>query len=665
MKHPADMSSRERLDQVVRQAMRVWRPPPRLKLSEWADQHFVLSAESAAEPGRWHTLPYQRGMMDAITDPSVTFWTVMKSARIGYTKMLNAAIGYYMHQDPCPIMVVQPAVEDAEGYSKEEIAPMLRDCPELGALLLGEGKSKDTNNTILHKRFRGGVLSMVGANSARGLRRVSRKVVAFDEPDAYPPSAGAEGDPISLGIRRSEYYHDRKILRGSTPTFAGISRIEAAFLAGDQRRYYVPCPHCAYMDILVFRRKGQADDRGHWMAWPEGKPEQAHFVCRRCGCEIEHHHKRSMVERGEWRAEAPFKGHASFHIWAAYSFSPNATWAQIAEEFIDANKRGPEVLKTFVNTVLGETWAERGDAPDWKRLYDRRESYQIGTVPAGAVLLTGGVDVQKDRLVYEVVAWGEEKQSWNVDVGVLPGDTSSPAPWDELSKLLDRKYSGADGELWTIGMMAVDSGYNTNQVYSWCRRYPMNRVIATKGRASERVLIGAPSKVDVTIAGKRRGYKVWIVGTDVAKSELYGWLRLESPTKESGAPFPPGFCHFPEQGEEYFKQLTAEHLVKVTRRTGHIVFEWQVQPERENHWLDCRVLARAAASLAGLDRLAGARKIRPPPAPPAPEPAPAPAEGAPSVTPAASEPAATPAPRRPGSWLGGGRPGGSWLGRRR
>src|SRR6185295_6671455 len=212
-----------------------------------------LSAESAAEPGRWRTLPYQREIMDAITDPSVVKVSVMKSSRIGYTKCINATIGYYIHHDPCPMMVVQPTIDDAEGYSIEEIAPMLRDCPALAALV-PKPKSRDGNNTILRKRFPGGSLSLVGANSARGFRRVSRKVVIFDETDGYPPSAGTEGDQIQLGIRRTEYYWDRKIIAGSTPTIAGISRIERLFLAGDQRRYYVPCPHCAFMQVLQFPR---------------------------------------------------------------------------------------------------------------------------------------------------------------------------------------------------------------------------------------------------------------------------------------------------------------------------------------------------------------------------------------------------------------------------
>lgn len=634
-----------------------WRPPPRLSLSEWADANFYLSAESAAEPGRWKTLPYQRGILDSITDPAVERVTLMKSARVGYTKCINAAIGYYMHQDPCPILVVQPTVEDAQGYSKEEIAPMLRDV-EVLARIIKEPTAKISDQTILAKAFPGGTLTMVGANSGRGFRRVSRRIVIFDEVDGYPPSAGSEGDQIQLGIRRSEYYWNRKIIAGSTPLVAGASRIEEMFETGDQRRYHVPCPHCGHLDILVFHE----GERGHFMQWPEDKPDEAHFVCRKNGCIIEDHQKRPMIGAGQWIADAEFRGHASFHIWAAYSYSPNASWGQLATEFLAAKRGGPEKLKTFVNTALGETWHERGEAPDWERIYQRREPYPIGSVPAGVRFLTAGVDVQKDRFVYEVVGWSETKESWSIDAGVIPGDTSAEASWTKLDELLMRTYPTGEGREFSIATLAIDSGYNTQQVYNWARRHPMSRVIACKGSATARTLIGAPSPVDVTSRGKKhqRGYKVWPVGVAIAKAELYGWLRLPLVAGEEP---PPGFCHFPEHGEEFFRQLTAEHLVTTRKRNGFTVLEWHVLPNRENHWLDARVYARAAASAQGIDRVVPASRPASPPAQARPasvspaferdEPRPGSSKSTPP----------RPEPRGNGGWLKG--KSGGWLGRRR
>lgn len=604
---------------------KLWRPPKKLTLSEWARRHYYLSAESSAESGRFRPYKYQIGIMDAISDRSIPFVSVKKSARIGFTKILNATAGFYIAQDPCPILCVQPTVEDAEGYSKEEIATMIRDSPKLSAIFGSGPKAKTTKDTILHKIYPGGSISMVGANSPRGFRRVSRKVILLDEIDGYPASAGGEGDPSKLAIKRSEYYHDRKIVRGSTPVLEGRSPIDEAFQDGDQRYFYVPCPHCGYFDRLVFQ---QQDGGGHWMRWPENEPEKAHFVCFDCGSAIEESDKFEVTEAGEWRATKPFEGHASFHIWAAYSSSPNATWGQLASEFEEARKAGPEKLKTFVNLVLGECWREKGEAPDYERLYSRRENYPIGSVPEGVLLVTAGVDVQKDRLYYEIVGWGRRKENWSIDAGFIMGDPYTDHPWRELDALLDRPLRGQAGDR-KIDILGIDSGAFTQTVYNWARRYPLSRVIATKGVRSAKTIISTPSKVDVSFRGRSIGYKVWPLGIDVAKAELYGWLKQ----KLEGEERPRGWAHFPEYPEEYFQQITAEHLVSKANARGFVDFYWEKLPNRENHWLDCRVIARACASLAGLDRL---RDDEPVTAKKAPRPASEVEETRPAETPAPS-----------------------------
>lgn len=431
----------------------------------------------------------------------------------------------------------------------------------------------------------------------------------MDEIDGYSVSAGEEGDPVKLAIRRSEYFWNRKIIGGSTPLIAGHSRIESLFESGDQRRYYVPCPHCGHMDYLVFT---QRDSGGHYMVFDTQNPKDAHFVCSVNGCVIEHSHKRGMIEKGEWRASKPFDGHASFHIWAAYSYSPNATWGDIATEFIESKRGGRDTLKTFINTVLGETWKESGEAPDWERLYSRREHYPIGSVPDGVKFLTCGIDVQKDRWVYVISGWSYNKESWIIDYGVIPGDTSNEKAWVALDELLQRQYPSHVGTQ-TIKMLAVDSGYNTNLVYSWVRRHERNRVVAVKGVSTARTLIGSPTPVDINLNGQRisRGAKVWPIGVDIAKSELYGWLKLPIPL--DGEKPPPGYVHFPELGDDFFKQLTSEHLVSTKQKTGYAKHEWQLIPGRENHALDARNYSRAAAAICGLDRMAPAKEDANPP----------------------------------------------------
>jgi phage terminase large subunit GpA-like protein len=628
---------------VIAAASQALKPPPRQSLSMWAEEKFRLSADAgAAEPGRWRTLPFQRGWMDAMTDPRNEQVSVIKSTRVGYTESIKALIGYHVDYDPCPVMVIQPTENDAKGFAKENIEPMLRDCPAVGDKF--GAKSRDS---LLLKRFRGGVLDIVGARAPGNFRRKGRRLILGDEIDGYPLDAGGEGDPLSLAWKRAEAFWNRKRVLGSTPKDAGTSRIEQEFFDGDQRRYYVPCPHCQQMQLLQFKN----------LRWPGGQPELAVFVCIHCGCEIEHARKPWMVERGEWRpgphaqfpnapAPKPWHGHASFHIWAAYSLLPNTTWGHIATEFVKANAAGADQLKTFINTWLGETWQAKGEAPAWERLYDRRETYAAGTCPRGVLFLTAGVDVQPNRLVYEVVGWGRDKESWSISAEVFSGDTSdlSPGgPWSHIDALLERTFRHELGPELRIRMLAVDSGDQTQVVYNYVRSRP-GRVMAVKG-ADIDVTVSPPSKVDVMADGTRVGsLMLHRVSTRLTKSELYGWLRLRMPTDEErakGARTPPGYCHFHQQGEEYFKQLTGEHQVDYKDARGFTIRVWEMIPGRENHWMDARRYARAAAASVGLDvskdsdwqaleRMLGELAAKPPEPPPvssapaaAPSPSPA------------------------------------------
>ena len=597
-------STAKRVVAAIRKALR---PSPRLALSAWADRYARLSAESSHKTGRWKTIPYQRGIMDAITDRRIERVSVRKSARVGYTKILNHAVGYYAHYDPCPIMIVQPTIGDAEGYSKDEIEPMIRDTPVLRGLFPAQDK-REKGNTILHKLFRGGQLRLVGADSPRGFRRVSMRFVGFDETDGYAQTAGEEGDQIKLGEARAGYFWNRKFLYGSTPTLDQTSRINRLFKRGDMRFYFVPCPHCDQPQILEWKN----------LRWDKGKPETAHFACAHNGCVIEYRHQRWMIEEADRRQQAgvpgfgwvatnpdPEPGHASFHIWAAYSYAPNATWAHLAREWLSAHK-SVEERKTFINTVLGETYKGEGDAPEWKKLYDRRALYKIGIVPTGGIILFAGVDVQKDRLEVEVVAYGRRMRSWSVDYRVIPGDTSQldgpNSPYRKLDELLAEVFPTEGGGEARIRRLAIDSGYNTNTVYQWVQRQTINRVIAVDGRDTYSMIIGQPKAVEVKVSGKRksRSVKLWPIGSSLVKTELYGWLKQEKPTDESGEDLPWGYCEFPQYGEEYFRQLTAEEIVPRLVK-GFRRYQWEKVYER-NEAIDCRVYARAASALEGIDR---------------------------------------------------------------
>ena len=520
--------------------------------------------------------------MDAITNPKIEQISVMKSARVGYSKILNHVAAFHIHQDPCPIMIVQPTIEDAQGYSKEEIAPMLRDTPCLKGVV-SEAKSKDGANTILQKQFPGGSLSLVGANSPRGFRRVSRRVVLFDEVDGYPPSAGTEGDQIKLGIRRTEYYWNRKIVAGSTPTVKDFSRVERMFLQGDQRRYFVPCPDCGHMQYLKWAN----------MKWRDDDPDTASYCCESCGVWIPAAKKRWMVERGEWRPTAPGNGkHVSFHIWAAYSYSPNASWSTLVEEFLDA-KNDAEQLKTFVNTVLGETWEDEYASKVGADALSERsadEKYKQGVVPAEALLLTVGCDTQDDSLSLSVWGWGREEQGWLIDRVKIYGDPSRKEVWKQLDEIVQTPYESEDGRELKPMVVAIDSGgHHTSEVYQYARERQSLGVVAIKGMSTKnKPPIGKASKVDLNASGKtlKRGAQVFPVGSDTIKSLLFGRLKHN----DVGA----GYLHFyPTVDKDYFEELTAEKQI-LRFRNGFPERIWVKKSSARNEALDELVYAYAA-----------------------------------------------------------------------
>ena len=567
---------------LEKRAYLAFKPPKKLTLSQWADKNAYLSAESSAEGGRWRTLPYQKGIMDAITDPNVEQVTVMKSARVGYSKILNHLIAYHIHQDPCPIMVCQPTLDDCQSYSKEEIQPMLRDTPCLNGLV-SDPKSKDGNNTLLQKNFPGGTLSLVGANSARGFRRVSRRVVLFDEVDGYPASAGTEGDQIKLGIRRTEYYWNRKIVAGSTPTIKDFSRIERLFLQTSQKRYYVPCPECGHMQYLKWAN----------MKWRDNDPDTVAYGCESCGCLIPHSKKRWMVERGEWRATAPGNSkHVGFHIWAAYSYSPNASWSNLVEEFLQS-KDDPEQLKTWINTILGDVWEDTyASKVGAEGLMERAslETYKQGTPPSSVLSLCLGCDVQDDRLSMSLWGIGRNEEMYLVDRKVIYGSPSRADLWQQMDEVLMSEYTNEDGQKMKIDSAAIDTGgHFTQEVYQYVRERTQLGLIGVKGMGQKgKPPLGKPSKVDINFSGKalKRGVQLFPVGVDVIKSTLHNKLKDAEPGE--------GYIHFyPTITHDYFEELTAERQV-LRYKHGYQERIWVKKSNAKNEALDEMVYAYAA-----------------------------------------------------------------------
>ncbi len=587
--------------------LRIWRkgmrPDPDLTVSEWADQHRWLSSRAAAEPGRYRTAraPYLREIMDALSPrhPAQRI-SFMKAAQVGATEAGNNWIGFVIHHAPGPMLAVLPTVEMAKRTSRGRLDPLIAESPALRERV-NPARSRDAGNSMLSKEFPGGILVLTGANSATGLRSMPARYVFLDEVDAYPPSADEEGDPVTLAeARTSTFSHRRKVFMVSTPTIRGLSRIEREFEASDQRRYFMPCPHCEHMQWLQFER----------LRWAPNQPETAAYHCEACEKPIAEHHKTQMLEHGEWRATATSADPHSigFHISALYSPLGWKSWAQIAREWLAA-QGSEEMMRAARNTLLGETWVESGDAPEWQRLAERREAYGAAQIPMGGLFLTAGVDVQKDRIEVDVWAWGRGLESWLVDHIVISGGPDDPACWDKLTVLLGRTWTCANGAVMVIGKLAIDTGYYAPAVYAWARKQGFDRVAPIKGLEgfNRATPVSGPTFVDATIGGKRlrRGARLWSVATATFKTETYRFLRLERPSDEDralGVLDPPGTVHLPGWIDtEWLKQLVAEQLVTVRSKRGYSRPEWQKMRER-NEALDTRVYARAAAWIMGADR---------------------------------------------------------------
>lgn len=525
--------------------------------------------------------------MLAVTDPRVRKITVMGPTQLLKTELINNIVGYFMHQDPAPVIVMQPTGKMAEAWSKDRLDKMLRDTPALKSLV-GERRSKEGDNTILHKSFPGGHITVVGSNSPSDLAMRPVRITLRDEVDKYPRSAGNEGDPSKLIQERSATFWNALDVGVCSPTVQGDSAIEAEYELSDKRAFHGKCPFCKELEEL----------RWEQVRWSEENPEQsAHYVCSKCDRPWVETDRLNAISKGEYVATAPFAGHAGFKV--NKIASPWEGLNVLVKKWLES-QNSPEKLKTFVNTQLAETWQERGEVPEFKRLYERRESWKLNQLQSGIVFLTAGADVQKDRIEVEIVGWGRDKQSWSVDYRVIMGDTATEPPWLELDKIQNETWRTDSNQDLQLRMLAVDSGYNTTHVYNWVKKKSADRVRAIKGSDHLQMTFGQPKDVDIARDGSKlkRACKVWPVGVSVIKSEFYSWLKLDGAGDDGK--YLPGFCHYPQFEEEFFKRVCSEQLVE-KKVNGRTVNRW-VKIHERNEPLDCRIYARAAAAMFGIDR---------------------------------------------------------------
>lgn len=590
MRTPAERVrwSHGRAAHVERRVLRLaFRPPPRMSVDEWADSFRHLSPEASAEPGRFSTerAPYQREPMRALSDPRVRTVVLMWPSQIGKTELLVNFVGHRIHLNPGPILVLQPTLTMAEAWSKDRLATMLRDTPALRGRVK-DARSRDSDNVILHKRFAGGSITIVGANSPAGLASRPIRDVLADEVDRYPLSAGSEGDPLGLADRRASTFRNGKRLRISTPTIKGASRIEAEYEASTQEKWLVPCPHCEEYQVLLWGGR----DTPYGIKWDAGEPDTAHYVCRHCAAVIEDAHKGWMNARGKWVADNP--GHPTRGFWTNAIISPWVPWRDVVREFLEV-KADPIRLRQFVNTTLCETWEDNGSSVDAGSLAARREAYPCDCavhdpfgcttrkVPAGVAVLVRTADPQGDRIETAVWGFGAGEEAWLVDHEIVPGDPGTQAPWTVLAQRIAQAYRHASGIELRPAVTFIDSGgHHTKEVYQFCRARVHQRVFAIKGANTEGApLLGRPTRNNSARA------LLYMVGAFTGKESALARLTK---VREPG----PGYVHLPDwlDGEQV-SQFGNEKLV--TRIVGGRAKREWVKTGR-NEMIDLLVYAYAA-----------------------------------------------------------------------
>jgi len=542
------------LSDSIKNLLIMFSPPPEITISEHADKFRYLSQEYCAEPGKYHVsrTEYLREIMDSICEPEIEQTVVMSSARVGKTTFIENVMHYFIDVDPAGgILCVQPTKEASDYFSKVQLSSMIRDNPTLRSKIF----TSASDDTIPHKSYPGGSIDIVSAGSPSGLSAKTKRLILCDEVDRYDDSCGEEGDPVSLAIKRSSTFFNRKIILTSTPKVKGSSRIEAAFNAGDKRYYHIPCPHCS----TYFNPRWE---NIKWDKSADGAihhPETARLECPHCNGRINDAQKNAAVRSGRWIATAESKIR-SYHLWEV--FSP---WRQMQETVTDflAAKNNSETLKTFVNLSLGESFEEKVDVQDSSPLYNRKENWS-DILPANVLVLTSGVDVQDDMLQVQVIGWGLNNQSWIVDYKTILGRPDDVQTWQRLDQLLQRKYKHVTGNQLSIASSFVDSGgHFTSEVYNYCKDKEIRLIYPIKGLGKD----GTPL---FSIAKSRNdaGVRLVYCGVNNCKSILYSRLKIEDESQN-------GYIHFNSTLDfSYFEELTAEYLA-IKYINGRETREWK------------------------------------------------------------------------------------------
>jgi len=569
---------------------RAWEPPPPVDYLRWAEENIIFTARESPFPGPFNVslFPHLPEILRALSpDDPCRVVTVEGSAQVGKTVIADIFVGGSMAMDPCDFLVVHPTDDNAGRWSKLKLSPMLKGTAVLAGIF--PEKSRDGANSVLLKEHRDGLGAILisGANSPSSLSQVSMRRQVQDDLSKWEMNPA--GDPEAQAESRSRAHEFAKIFKSSTPLVLPGCRITKSFEAGSQEYPYVPCPHCQHMQVLEWENMLAALD-------PE-KPEDAHFTCQACGATIEENNRRDILSKLEWRAHNPAakREHRSFWIWSAYSFLQS--FERIAREWLKA-KGDPAAEQTFLNDTAGKAFKAASEAPPWEKIRDRagQSAYVRGNLPAGALIVTIGIDCQHDRIEWQSVAWGREHRRFVVDYGVIPGHISDKICQERLGGLLKQTWPNASGRKIGVDLAAIDGNAWTEDVWDFARKHPSSLLIMVRGLGADSApLLARVRKERNEKTGKLLKYakRFFNFGTSVLKMALYRNLAKEDALAQGHIAFPSGL------DDEYYRQLTAERRTP-EKRHGFIVYRWTKDESQANEALDTMLQAEAAAIKYGI-----------------------------------------------------------------
>lgn len=571
------------LELIRRNALRSLVPPPRLRLSEWVEQNLRLPETVSAAPGPIRLWPPQIGIADSITDPTIERITLVKPVRVGFSTLLTATLASYIANEPSPILLLLPTEADCRDVMVSDLEPIFSASPNLQGLLSSDTE-EGGRNTLMSRRFPGGSLKVVAAKSPRNLRRHNVRILLIDEADGM--EVGPEGSPLILAEKRTLSFANRKIIIGSTPVYEATSHVLRSYENSDKRVYECPCPDCGDFTEITWKD----------IIWDDDKPETAAFCCPHCGSISDESRKPDMVSNGRWRITAPHVvGHAGFRMNALISLLPNASWGKLAAEFLAA-KRHPDLLQGFTNTILAQGWKEAAEELDESELASRVEDFSLTNIPVEVIIVTAGVDVQRDRL--EIVFLGHTATGDVLILGqsVIWGAPDQDDVWAELDDALKTTWPHPNGGTLRVDATAVDSGdgVTTDKVVNFCRPRFGRRVVAIKGVDGNRPQIQASST---------QGSKLFIVGVDGLKTLIMTRLSRGRSIRFSNSLEP-----------RFFEELASERLI-VRYVRGAPSRQWMRTPGRRAESLDCVVYGMAVRNLVTVDSERRSEELASPAAP--------------------------------------------------